>query len=718
MSRKKIVIATVAVLAAVLAAMMPAFSQAYSPDDQRLAEALSRDLAAAPWSRGKITGLAYDEENKQLLVAWTDGYFDLWDVVKGSKRRVNASLARQEDRALGPESLRFTRDKQGFFTNSSANGIQLWDVKSGEMLHALSASKPYLYQGPVTYTGTGDVYLLSGLLSGMQFFDGRKMTLSPATRAIGRSMPVVAVDPQARLAAIGSTEASFKPDAANHLQLFRLTADDGPPKLSPLKKIEFSNDAGGYLRAAAFAQNGQSLYTVSTSGRVDEWSVPALENIKTQTLGLKGLYEAEFWPDQGLLAVAGFTGLNRVDGDQLVKVISLASGQAVTAPVTSIETKIVFIPTIDKVLAIHGRRASLIDPRRQSPEESQEGRRSDSRKNKDDPAALRPEPPRKADPRNKYPGFVEKFAADHRAQKEVEGSWDTMVHSLAYDEKHQRLIVGRESGKIDIWDLNTSSRRTMVPAEGEFQVRDLSFDADGRHFFAHLLSAKNAIHIWDAATGERLHTAPGFRGQVFYTGIEDLYLMHKLYELYFLDGNFSRKTLISSTPGRGVAVLAVDEKNTAAAIYMNDSLGLYRFFRKGAWPALETAGESVPYSPAGGMGTAFFDPEGKNLYIVLNRPGRLEQWSVPGLKKINSQPLGFAVVTQAMVSPDKKLLALAGLPDPPPEDGRYVVKLMKLASGRSVVEPMNSSLIAIAFVPDLNALLAVHGSSTTVFELP
>ena len=716
MSGKKMILSAGAALAAgmliLFLALSPGGQQPDEAPNRELGEALNRELAAAPPGRGGITALTYDEENKRLLVAWTDGYFDLWDVAGGSRRTVNASLERQEDRSLGVEEIRFTPDKRRFFTSSPSAGIQLWDVKTGQVLHDLSESGPYHFQGPVTYAGTGDLYLLSGQ-SGMEFFDGRDLALSPAAPGFGGSRPVAAVDPLAGLAAIGATEAPFRPEAADRLRLYRLTAGQGPPKLSPVKEIEFKNQARGYLLAAAFAADGRSLYTVSTSGRVDQWSVPALENLKTRTLELTGVYDAEFWPAQGLLAVAGFTGLNRVDGDHLVKVLSLSSGQAVTAPVTGGQARIVFIPALDKVLAIHGRRASLIDPWLQSDGESREVRKNDAA-----PAGGRPEPPRAADPRNKYPGFVEKFAADHRALCRRQGSWASMTHSLAYDEKHQRLIVGRESGQIDIWDLNTSSKRATVPAKGQFRAGKLSFDADGRRFFGHLSSANQSVHMWDAATGQQLHTAPGYEGGVFYTGIKDLYLMHTLYDLYFFEPDLSRETLVSRTPARWAAAVAVDEKNAVAAVNMGGFLGLYRISGEGEWPALEKAGESVPFEWGGRDGIAFFDPEGKNLYVVLTRPGRLVQWSVPGLKKINSWPLGFEIVTQAKVSPDKKLLALTGLPDPRRADGGHVAALLKLGSGRGLAEPMNSNVVALEFVPDLNVLLAVHGCSVTAFELP
>jgi len=361
MSRKKI-FGIIAALAAVLLAFLWAYSQRMNSQGlaQRLVTAIDKDLKSASPGRGGITGLAYDEENNRLLVAWTDGYFEMWDAAEGSKRRLNAWQEREADRALAAGSLRFTRDGQRFFTNSPIKGVQLWGVKTGALLHTMSESEPFMFQGPATYAGAGDLYLLLGM-SGMQFFDGQKKTLHPAAPDIGASMPAVAAHPQSGLVAISATDAIFQPEAAHHLRLFKLTADDGPPRLTPVKEITFNNGAGGYILAAAFAPDGQSLYTVSTSGLVEEWSTPALELIETRSLELKGVYEAEFRPERGLLAVAGYVGLNRVDGDHLVKVISLDSGQAVTAPAASIETRIEFIPKIDRVLAIHGRRASLID---------------------------------------------------------------------------------------------------------------------------------------------------------------------------------------------------------------------------------------------------------------------------------------------------------------------------------------------------------------------
>lgn len=331
----------------------------------------------------------------------------------------------------------------------------------------------------------------------------------------------------------------------------------------------------------------------------------------------------------------------------------------------------------------------------------------------------RPKEPRKADPRNKFPGFAEIFAADRLAQRRSQGSWDTMVHSLAYDENHHRLIVGRETGEIDIWNLAGSSKLATAKAEDGFRAENLAFDADGQRFFAAVLGRRRGINLWDAATGRLLHAFPEFSGRVFYTGLEDLYLMSNYYELYFFDTHLFRTTRIPGNHDEWAEVLAVDEKKAVAAAYMNGSLGLYRISAEGERPALEKLGESVPYKVEDGIGLAYFDPEGENLYLVLNRPGRLVQWSAPGLEKIKTTPLGFEVVTQAKVSPDKKLLALCGLFEKPDPSGwRYVVKLMELSSGRNAVESTNSTAIAIEFVPDLNALLAVHGNATTVFELP
>lgn len=75
------------------------------------------------------------------------------------------------------------------------------------------------------------------------------------------------------------------------------------------------------------------------------------------------------------------------------------------------------------------------------------------------------------------------FLQNLTQSQKTDGTRSRVVTSLVYSEKEKVLLVGHESGSIEIWDATKAKSVREIKAH-DYRANLLSFSADGRAFFS------------------------------------------------------------------------------------------------------------------------------------------------------------------------------------------------------------------------------------------
>lgn len=168
----------------------------------------------------------------------------------------------------------------------------------------------------------------------------------------GRGSSALAVDRENGLVAVATGRGA--------IDLYQIRLINQVPGLELVQSTE-SHKIPGLIKALHFGPGGGKLYSVSSSGQIDEWSLPGLDKTAAGISGWHQVQAARFMPGSNLLALAGLVkkeggGYNRTMG-----LIDLVSGRRLTRPMISEHTQLEFIPSLGKLIAVHDCAVSDID---------------------------------------------------------------------------------------------------------------------------------------------------------------------------------------------------------------------------------------------------------------------------------------------------------------------------------------------------------------------
>ncbi|MGH8054755.1 MAG: hypothetical protein ACREP4_12635 [Stenotrophomonas sp.] len=158
--------------------------------------------------------------------------------------------------------------------------------------------------------------------------------------------------------------------------------------------------------------------------------------------------------------------------------------------------------------------------------------------------------------------------------------------SAAYSPEMKLLAVGRESGRLEVWDTRKKDARITMDAH-ELRVQDITFGVDdgivisrsasGNVAFDEIVQLENGPKVWDAGSGELLvafgqeHWAPGAMSA---TPLPGLYLFASYDELYIYD--HSKRALVGQPlqlEGDG-GIRAIDWDATSGRIVAGTDKGV------------------------------------------------------------------------------------------------------------------------------------------------
>jgi WD40 repeat protein len=232
------------------------------------------------------------------------------------------------------------------------------------------------------------------------------------------------------------------------------------------------------------------------------------------------------------------------------------------------------------------------------------------------------------------------------------------INSMAYDPKNDFLLVGRESGAIDIWDGRQANARREIKAHKQ-RASQLAFSSDGRMFFSNS-SSDDVTHVWDAASGALVHTIERSRGPVVETSVPGLFVVAASSGLRIFD--LATKELLPDTyrqVGDVVTALAYDAPTDQLAIgTASGGVEIWRLL-KVPLPTLAQVAVTRPYVMGNWVKAVQFSDGGRSIYSLPQR-GNLDEWSSPGLERLRSREISLSFVGSSVFIPEKGRLAMVG----------------------------------------------------------
>lgn len=299
--------------------------------------------------------------------------------------------------------------------------------------------------------------------------------------------------------------------------------------------------------------------------------------------------------------------------------------------------------------------------------------------------------------------------------KKSTGSFADLVVSLTHNEKQQYLVVGHESGNIDIWDTRHSQSKRQIKAH-DYRANLISFTADGNSFFSNSYF-EESTKLWSAATGELLFTIPKTRGPVCATPDSNLYLIatSESSEVQFFD--LARKTLLPEAYliSGVVHTMAMDKASEQIAIgTASGTIEVWKFLRAGHKSSLQNTAEAKPYATGNWVVGLQFSSDGKHLYSVA-QSGVIDEWDSATLTKHRSFPATIHVHSATFLK-NNSLVALAGAVD---NQGKLLgfVELVSLSTGPTAKYQANYNFPVIEYLPSLSSLIIAEYQSTQVRPL-
>lgn len=312
-----------------------------------------------------------------------------------------------------------------------------------------------------------------------------------------------------------------------------------------------------------------------------------------------------------------------------------------------------------------------------------------------------------------HPRFLENFTIDI---KKTSRDFDDGVTSLAYDNQRGYLVIGRESGDIEIWDTTAENLKRIIPNAQENRVSQLQFTTDGQYFFSSSYFL-DAVKFWDLHTDTLLYSIPQFRGPVIRTPIEDIYLVADTSAVYFFDAKNKSLILRRFVASGVVDSFAIDEKtNLIAAGTSSGAIDLFEMLMIDGIPSLKKIGSIKPYATGEWVIALEFSSDSKSLYSV-SRSGQINEWSIPNLEKIRTLDTRAQFISSAKFLHEGKYLALVGSSNESGVPGNDFVEIITLSSNTFVIKKMTTNFAKIEYIPQLNQLMAISGRSVIMVNM-
>lgn len=258
-----------------------------------------------------VAAIVYHEKSGNLAIGRESGKIDIWNSKNIDKKHVAHAF---DTRA---NLITFTSDGGAFFSSSYfSNETKIFSTESGEVISIIPDTK-----GALVSFLYDDNYLISDS-SGFYIYDYDRHTLKPIRYEASGVIHSVDVNINSKTIAIGT--------ASGSIDLWKITITNNEPTLD--KIVESKPYATGeWVVGLQFSEDGNSLFSVSGKGRIDEWNSISLKNIHSISSELKSVTSVKFYAAKSLVAMGGKINLNPQYDDPdrggFAIVVSLISGK-------------------------------------------------------------------------------------------------------------------------------------------------------------------------------------------------------------------------------------------------------------------------------------------------------------------------------------------------------------------------------------------------------
>ncbi len=352
------------------------------------------------------------------------------------------------------------------------------------------------------------------------------------------------------------------------------------------------------------------------------------------------------------------------------------------------------------------------------------------------------------------PVLLAAYAADIRPEftqsfVDANRGLDDDAWSAAYSPQMGLLAVGRESGRLELWDARRKDARIALQAH-ELRTQDITFgpadgivisrSSSGNVEAGDIVQHENGPKVWDAHSGELLHA---FReghwkpGATSATPLRGLYLLASGDELYLY--HHARRALAGAPlrlPGDG-GVACLDWDEASGLIVAGTDKGVVlrlRLLRDAAIPRLEIMDRQAPSGrgPRNDMLAVMLLDKGTRLVTVQRSPARAKvlqhdvpplyrglqhetvRWNLAGWQREHVYSSSLVGVHQAGFTRGEDWLVLAGVAGGNARmEGK--IELLDVRGGVAWLYRANTTHATGVLLPSAReALLLQHGRATRV----
>jgi WD40 repeat protein len=300
-----------------------------------------------------------------------------------------------------------------------------------------------------------------------------------------------------------------------------------------------------------------------------------------------------------------------------------------------------------------------------------------------------------------HPEFVQTFIDVNRHN-------DDRPVTAAFDSKHRVLAVGRESGRLELWDASKANHRLLLEAHS-MRTEYVAFGtADGIVLTNNDLD--DDVKVWDMRTGKLLHVIQGLAGPMALSPKPGIYLLANRSHLALYD--HARKALIGSQIeiSGDITALSADASSRLVAVgTAAGSLHLLKLEEGVEAPKLSLLREIKPYATKDWIQVVAFKNDGKRLISGSRLSAEVAEWDTATLKRVHVLPTTLTFVSWGSVPPGEPWLLLAGTMDPSGlRDGK--IELVDLRNGVALRFDASTNMPVAVLLPEISTGLILQSS--------
>ncbi|MCF7222930.1 WD40 repeat domain-containing protein [Marilutibacter chinensis] len=311
---------------------------------------------------------------------------------------------------------------------------------------------------------------------------------------------------------------------------------------------------------------------------------------------------------------------------------------------------------------------------------------------------------------------------------------DDSATAVAYDPTLKLLAIGRESGRLELWDARKADARIARDAH-TYRIEHIAFGAKDGIVLTHSigttmmgLDPHGMPKVWDARSGELLLALPGewIGGPLAATPIAGLYLIASGDELHIYD--HARRAVVGQPLRLRGSVTALASDATSGLIAAGTSSGELALLEPdvtGEVPRLEVVRKTSTYGLEsrtdilavmlrdGGerLVTVNWLPKAQRQDHPANIAGQqaeIVQWNTRNWQRERTFPHSLQTVHWASYTPGEPWLVLAGN-----ESSRGRIELVDLRRGEAWRYKANTTHPVAVLLPEIRAGLILQSGGAT-----